>query len=399
MALLLLDSADTLGGSSSAEPDESDLLRAMLDAIHGEDDELAGMRMTRLTSVLAEGEINDLFVESTLGFGELVDGAGSAKLLVGGEIITAANRVDGPANFKFWDLQRGLEGSQAIAHPVGTLIFDLSENASAFDHAKRGFFVDTALGTDLDVVGRNLGLKKCPGITDAQWRAIIKAVAYLPKQTIDAFNKALLALFLGDDTSFDVTERLITHPYRVFVQIAVALATALNGRFLLNSGEAQLTTGANSVDVDYSVIEPPLTAYPGYTSQAIGGRQKPNPAPPPDNLPYFDYPASGAGTAVVGVYDDTPITRRGYRDGFTNYFLPGGSVAGNTITLGTSPGGAGTAVLVDYVAFSAHYLAEDETQLDDGDFFAYLSDPLLAAQCLLGQIREAGVKVELSIKL
>jgi hypothetical protein len=101
----------------------------------------------------------------------------------------------------------------------------------------------------------------------------------------------------------------------------------------------------------------------------------------------------------VGVFLDTPEARRGRREGLTNYFLPGGSVLGSTITLGTSPGPIGTAVLVDYTAFSAHYLARDEAVLDAADRWAYLADPLLTARCLLDQIRAAGVRVDLSVKL
>ena len=71
---------------------------------------------------------------------------------------------------------------------------------------------------------------------------------------------------------------------------------------------------------------------------------------------------------------------------------------GSTITLGTSPGAGGTPVIVDYTAFSAHYLAENETTLHDADFYAYLADPLLATRCLLEQVRAAGIQVEVSAK-
>jgi len=86
----------------------------------------------------------------------------------------------------------------------------------------------------------------------------------------------------------------------------------------------------------------------------------------------------------------------GYRDGFTNYFTAG-SFLGNTITLGSSPGGAGTAVIVDYGAFTAHYLADDETIRDDEDFYAYLTDPVLSVRCLLDQIRAAGTQLKITV--
>jgi hypothetical protein len=209
-------------------------------------------------------------------------------------------------------------------------------------------------------------------------------VAYLPKTTIHAFDEALTAL-LGAN-QYEIYENIATDPWKVFVEIIVTLATSLRGRFMLNGGEPALTTGANTVDVDYDPIEPPLAGYAGAASQTYGLRT-------------IDYPAGVAGTATIGVYDDTPESRRGLRDGLTNYFLPGGSVAGSTITLGTSPGAAGTAVIVDYTAFSAHYLALNETVNEDADYYAYLSDPLLAVRCLLDQIRAAGVQVEATVQV
>jgi hypothetical protein len=366
------------------------LHKAMLDAIHKIDDRIGGQAVTRLTQALAIDEVDCAFVESTINFGEYTDGTTNSRFLINGEIIDGRQR-NTTTPFLFGGLTRGVLNTEPKLHPEGSLVFDLSQNASDLDHLRRGFLVNFALGADLDTIGRNLGLVKCPGITDEQWRAIIKGVAYLPKQTIDAFNQALLAA-LGDTDSFEVIERIISDPWKVFVEIAIALSTSIRGRFLLNSGEPQVTSGLTTVDADYPVIEPTLAGFPGSVGTGIYGRVT-------GGESELLYPATAAGTAVVGVFDDTPLTRRGFRDGLTNYFLPGGSVSGTTITLGTSPGAAGTPVLIDYTAFSAHYLALDETVRDDSDVWAYLADPLLAARCLLDQVRAAGVKVELSTKL
>jgi hypothetical protein len=333
------------------------LFKAVLDAVLGSDDQIAGQRFTRLSSPLAEGETADMFVESTLGFGEETDGTSDARLLVGGEIVAATGRTAADP-FKFTGLTRGEEATTDKLHPVGEVVWDLSQNATALDRVRRGILVRTAVGEDLDVVGRNLGLRKCPGITESEWREIIKAVAYVPKQTLDAMDRALTAL-LGSG-NYAIKE-LPSDPWKVFVEALVALSTSVRGRFLLNGGEAQLTTGALTVDTTYDVIG---------TSGVDG---------------------------VFGVYDDTPMARRGYRSG-TNYSTTS-TFAGKTITLDASPGAAGTPVLVDYTAFQAHYLAADETIRDDGDRYAYLADPLAAARCLLGQIRAAGVKVDVVQKL
>jgi hypothetical protein len=362
----------------------------MLDAIFREDNRIAGQYATILIDPLLDSE-SAMTIESTNGFGENTDGAPDALLLVGGEVITATGRT----TTTFTGLTRGVDASTILpVHPPGTIVYDLSQNTSARDHLRRGFLVNTAIGEDLDVIGSNLGLLRCPGLTEEEWREVIRAVAYLPKQTLDAFRQALES-FLGIG-NFVVTEDLIGSPYQVFVEIVVALSTLLKGRFVINSGEPQLTTGVSEVTADYDVIEPTLSGFPGAADLEILGRTTVGGSA-------LEFPPTAAGTAVVGVFDDTPLTRRGFRAGLTNYFLPGGSVAGAVVTLGTSPGAPGTAVLVDYTAFSAHYLAPNEVETDDGgasgDFYAYLSDPLLTARCVLDLIRAAGVKVNLSVSI
>lgn len=362
---------------------EQGLFSAILDAIFGSDEDIAGKPVTRLLAPLLDTETTTMTVESTLTIGENTDGASDARLLVGGEIIEATGRTSADP-FTFTTLSRALDNTKAITHPPGTLVFDLSGNASALDLLRRGLLVDFAVGEDLDIIGRNLGLTRCPGISEDQWRAVIKAVAYLPKTTIHAFDETLEAL-LGAN-QYVIRENITADPWKVFVDVIVLLAANLRGRFVLNGGEPALTTGANTVDVSYDVIEPVLAAYPGEPSQTYGLRT-------------IDYPAGGAGAATVGVYLDTPESRRGNREGLANYFLPGGSVAGATITLGTSPGAAGTAVIVDYTALSAHYLALNETVSEDADYYAYLSDPLLAVRCLLDQIRAAGIHAEVAVQV
>lgn len=363
------------------------LFRALLEAIMGEDENIGGMPFTRLTAQLSDTETTTMTVETTTGFGEYGDGVGDALLLVGGELIYAAAV---PSTTTFGTLMRGFGGTEAGAHPPATIVYDLSRNTTALDHVRRGFLLDFAVGEDLDVIGRNLGLTKCVGITEDQWRAVIKAVAYLPKNTAHAFREALDALW--GSPNYELLESPAQR-WTVIVNILVPLATTLQGRFMLNGGEPQLTTGANTVDVAHAVLSPTLAAYPGSPTQQFGLR---GPAPPTDGQ--ITYPAGGVGTDIVGVYDDTPQTRRGYRDGLTNYYS-GGSVLGNTITLGTSPGAAGTAVIVDYTGFSAHYLAENETTIHDQDFYAYLADPLLATRCLLEQVRAGGIQVEVRAKV
>lgn len=325
------------------------LFSAILDAVFGSDEQIGGKPVTRLLEVLSEDEVATMVVESTIGFAENTDGSDDAKLLLGGEIVLATGRTAADP-FMFTGLSRAQFSTTARVHPVGTLVFDLSRNASAIDKLRRGFLVDWATGYDLDVIGSNLGLRKCPGLSDAQWRAVIKAVAYLPKQTVHAFDVALEALVGAGNYTID--ERLITDPWTVFVEVVVALSTSLRGRFFLNGGERQLTTGAFTVGTSYLINH------------------------------------------VLGVFLDTEAARRGNRDG-TNYATTN-TFAGSTVTLDASPGGAATAVIVDYGAFKAHYLADNETIRDDTDMYAYLADPTAAVRCLLDQVKAAGIRVEVS---
>lgn len=332
------------------------LYKAILDATHGEDDRIGGRPVTQLTAPLTEDGTTAV-VESTVGFQPYRAIAPTVgRLLVGDEVVEG---VIGDSQFT--SLQRALEGSTAKLHPVGTLVYDYSGNASALGRVRRGLFVDFAESRDLNVLGRNLGLRRCPGLTDEQWRRLTKVMGYLPKQPIDAYEQVLDAFYDGDTSKYRVYERLGTaspdgepiDPYTVYVEIDTGLATSLMGRFYLNGGEQQETTGTNTVETNREINH------------------------------------------VIGVFDDTPSTRGGFRDGLTNYFT-GGSFTGSTITLGSSPGAAGTPVIIDYGAFKAHYLAKNETIVQGPELdrrWPYLSSPFSTLSCLLEQVRGAGTRI------
>lgn len=334
----------------------SGLLKAILDAIHGSDEQIAGEAATRLEVGLDDAELGSMFVTSTVGFGEFTEGTGDARLVVGDELILASGRTD----TSFTGLTRGVDNTKVPArHPAGNVVRDLSFNVSAKDLVKRGLFVNFAILTDLDVIGRNLGLKKCGGISDDVWRAIIRNVAYLAKQPPSAFAAALDALV--GPSNYTIRERNISEPGKVIIEVDIDPIDTLKGQFFVQSNELQLSTGLTTVEVDNTIIDVPLDPGPG----SLG---------------------------VYGVFDDTPYTRLGHRDGFTNYFT-GGSFLGKVITLGASPGAAGTPLIVDYNAFPAHYVALDETFVEDGDFYAYFSSRLDEVSCLLDQVRAAGIEV------
>lgn len=330
-------------------PAKPGLLRAILDAIHGEDERLAGVAVSRLRTPLTAEETATLNVESTLNFSEYTDGMPGALVIVGGEIAQSTGRTD----TSFTGLTRGLFGGQVRFHPQGSLVYDFGQNRSAVDHIRRGFLVAFAREEDLDVIGRNLGVDKCFGLTEDQWREIIQRVAYMPRQPIDSFRQVLDVIFPGQ---YEIIKK-ISEPYVVRVNVEPQLSTELRGKFFLNGGERQLTTGLATVVVNFPINH------------------------------------------VVQVVDDTPLTRRGWRGPtFTNYFA-GGSFLGQTITLGSSPGPIGTPMIVDYGAFKAHYLAMDEDVEQDADFYAYFSDDGALTRCLLDLVRAAGIHIKVGLKV
>lgn len=339
------------------------LIKAVLEAIHGEDDRIAGRAVSRLTLPLLSTNTTSATVESTIGFGEFTDATGNARISVNGELIDVSSRTEIPGNMQFLGLTRGVNGTRVQSHPAGSVVFDQSENTSAYHHVRRGFLVNYAQGEDLDVIGRNNGLHKCGGLDQETWRRLIKCMSYLPKNTDYAIERVLTAYF-DDTTSWEVFRRP-NEPYRIYVRVTVPLETSIRGRFILTGGTQRLTTGLTTV----------TTPWPIRT--------------------------------VAGVYADTVAARRGMREGLTNYFSGGGSfvLGASSITLGSSPGAIGTPVIVDYTAYDGvsagagyHYLAENEAVLDAGDRWAYLSDPTAALTCLLNQVRPSGFRVFVSLR-
>lgn len=356
------------------------LLQAILDSIMGSDEKIGGRRFTQLTAPLDKDEVTTASVITSLGFGEFTDGASDARILINGEIIDCSGRT----NTTFTGLTRGVNVSTVQTHPEGSVVWDYALNRSAIDRLRRGFWVRFATGTDLDVIGRNLGLKKCPGITQEQWRDVIQDVAYVPKSVIPSFYWALDAL-LGAG-NYSVYENSPDDPrgrWRIRIYAENDLDDQIRGKFFLNGGEEAETTGTNSVDVKWPVL-----------------------GSSPDG--------------VLSVYEANDMTRLGILTGATELY-GGAGFSGNTVTLTTSPGPAGTPVIVNYSAHQAHYvpgvpqsnpvaasaipyaqdggLPPDASGIrHDGDYWAYLANPLAGVRCLLDQVRQHGVRLELIAK-
>lgn len=356
---------------------EKGLLRALIDAVHGEDNRIGGQALTRLTQDLNEASTATMFVESTLRFGQVTDGSPAARFQVGEEVIEATGRTEATGNMTFTTLTRGVDGTPISTHASGTLVFDLSANTSAIDFMRRGLSVNTAKSVDLDVIGRNLGLHKCEGISEEAWRRFIKAVAYAPKGRLAVVDAALEAYF-NNTSDYRIIERLITAPSRVILEVLLPLVSGvatIQGRFVLTGNTPRVTTGLTTVTTPHPIRQ------------------------------------------IFGVFLSTKASRRGLRQGLTNYYL---SHVGSTITLSPSPGAIGTAVLVDYQGYNGtnqinyhylaygfgadswitpHYIPVPTAVQNDADRWAYLSDPSETIRCLLDQVRPPGIEFNIKSKL
>lgn len=238
----------------------SGLFKAIIDAIHGSDDRIAGQAITTLRVSLDGTETAVIQVESTVGFGELTDGAGDARLVIDGEIIDCSGRT----LTTFTGLTRGVASTiVGPRYPAGSaIVYDYAQNSSALDHVRRGVLVNYAIGEDLDRVARNLGLVKCSPLPDDTWRRVIKAIAYLAKQPMGAIETALQAL-LGPG-GYVLYERSVSAPHRFFVGAVLPFATSLQGRFVLNSGEGQEVEPGGIVNVEYPIV---ARAYDGVAAR------------------------------------------------------------------------------------------------------------------------------------
>lgn len=147
--------------------------------------------------------------------------------------------------------------------PVATHVVDYSRTFNALDAIRSQLFVDTATGDFLSALGRNLGVQRPPDLPDDdKFRRVIKAMAYLPKGTMQGLEIALTAFF--GTGNFRVWEDFASgFRNRVFIELAHALATNLQGRALL----ARETTTPLHVGVK-TVTLPAAGAFPQVNSNA-----------------------------------------------------------------------------------------------------------------------------------
>jgi hypothetical protein len=127
-------------------------------------------------------------------------------------------------------------------------VVEYTRDYSSLDKFRRGFFLNTSTGTDLDDLGNNLGVPR-PNelVSDSAYRQVIAALAYKPKgtvQTIENFLNAVLgvggweyfedmtALFTGATNTFPAADG--SHPCVVYIRRTTAFETTSNGKAFLD---------------------------------------------------------------------------------------------------------------------------------------------------------------------
>jgi hypothetical protein len=223
------------------------MTQGMLEAITGamgeSDNEIGGFLLTRLTADATTGQTT-IDVESTLNWPDSGHiGIQNVKYAYTGRTDQQFSGLTAQVN--------GVAVTGLLAdYDKQTLVTDLNRQFSALDLIRRAVFINTAEADDLDILGRNLGVKRLPFIdNDDVFREVIQAIAYTPRGTIYALELALDAL-LGSG-NYQIKEDALNNPNVVTIVIdaTAGLKDEEIGQFYLNSPECYLPTTLTTIDV------------------------------------------------------------------------------------------------------------------------------------------------------
>jgi hypothetical protein len=233
-------------------------LEAVLTAIGEEINELAGVRLTRTVGAHSEGDTT-LYVESVFGW----ETAGT--IYVDGVRYTYSGTATSPERFTGLDSPDTIFTGLASDLRELTVVADGTEVYSGIENAKRMLFISTAEGEFLDIIGRNFGLSRPPGATDASYRLIIQALAYMAKGTVYSIE-LLLDLLVGP-ANYTIFEDLANYPNEVFIQLDAAITADGNpqGKGYLNAKDELTSTSTTAATLTYT----PVTTGPNGVSEVL----------------------------------------------------------------------------------------------------------------------------------
>lgn len=197
---------DTTGG----------LLPALTRGVGQADDELGGLRATRLTAAVSAGATS-FPVETVYGW------PSQGKVGIDGVVYNYTGFAS-PTLTGITHQQGGVAVPGAkVDHRLEAAVVDLSQTYSALNQVREALLVDTAVEEYLAAIGRNLGVARYPELEDdEQYRALVKAIAYSPKGTM--FGLELLLDALVGAGNYELYEELENYPNQVFVKVADAVA-------------------------------------------------------------------------------------------------------------------------------------------------------------------------------
>lgn len=202
--------------------------------------EFSGYLTTRVDGAQSAGATT-LTVESTNQFptsGTLV--IGGEKVLYTGVTTTTFTGItdeDGVA---------GLPSDVRDRDPVT----DYSRDLTQIDDLRASFLVATAEGRELDILGRNYGLTRPRGTSDAEWRALLQVMIFVEAQTVYACEQVLDVIW--GSGNYTLYEDLESDMHTVYVSYPIGGGDTPLGKTWLVSGEEQSSlSGPNEVTVDY----------------------------------------------------------------------------------------------------------------------------------------------------
>ncbi len=223
-------------------------MQATVEAIAEANNEIAGFGQTRTTAVIVPGQAI-WPVESAF------DWPAAGKVLARGTVYSYTSRSDTALEgITFTDGETVFVGA-AIQIPEEQLITDRSKLRSAMDRLRGAMLVDLAEGSDLGVVGSNIGVDRLPTIPDDDlFREIVKALAYNPRGTIFGIELFLNAA-LGEG-NFEIFEDLIEDPNVIKIKLLGGASTSdeFEGKAFLTGFENQDEVTSTTLNISEVVV-------------------------------------------------------------------------------------------------------------------------------------------------
>jgi len=208
---------------------------------------IGGQVMTRTAAVPLVGD-TVLTVESTHRFPD------SGQIAVDGYLLDYTGRT--ATTFTGLTQKDGSTGVPEAFRALSTVL-DASDVSTTFDGLRDSFFLPTASGNELAIIGSILGLPRPLGMTEDTYRSFLQLVGYFAAQT-EVACAAVLDLVVGQGL-YDLYEDPINDPFWVFVEferLGPDYQDPTRKTYMAGS-EDQATVTTTTVDVDM----PPTLCY------------------------------------------------------------------------------------------------------------------------------------------